>query len=151
MALELWRPRMRPFRELARLERDFGDVFGSFLRDWPWPTGEGRGWTPAVDVVDKPDEVVIRADLPGLEQKDVDVTVQDGMLTIRGERKEEHEEKREDYYCCERSFGAFARTFPLPPGADAEKVKATFKNGILEIHMQKTKESKGKKIEVKAD
>jgi HSP20 family protein len=157
MALELWRHRGmgRPFRELARMEREMGDLFGRFFQDWPGAglAERGRAWAPAVDMIDRPDEVVVRADLPGLEQKDVDVTIQEGMLTIRGERKEEREEKKEgqDYYCSERAFGAFVRSMPLPPGVDPEKVKATFKNGILEVHLQKSKESKGKKIEIKAE
>jgi HSP20 family protein len=73
------------------------------------------------------------------------------VLTIRGQRKAEHEEKEEDYYCCERAVGAFTRSLSLPPGVDADKVKATFKNGILEIHLQKSKEAKGKKVEIKAE
>ncbi len=155
MALELWRGRgmASPFRELARMERQMGDVFGRFFQDWPWAglTERGRAWVPAVDMIDRPDEVIVRADLPGLEQKDVNVTIQEGVLTVRGERKAEPEEKEEDYYCCERTFGAFARSLSLPPGVDAEKVKATFKNGILEIHLQKSKEAKGKKVEIKAE
>jgi HSP20 family protein len=81
------------------------------------------------------------------------VTIQEGILTIRGERNEEREEKKEgeDHYYSERAFGAFVRSMPLPPGVDSEKVKATFKNGILEVHLQKSKESKGKKIEIKAE
>jgi HSP20 family protein len=102
-------------------------------------------------MVDRNDEVVVRADLPGLEQKDIDVTLQDGVLTIRGERKEEREGKEESYYYSERSFGAFMRSLAPPPGVDYDKVKATFKNGILEIHLPKTKESKSKKVDVKVD
>jgi HSP20 family protein len=151
MALELWRPKLMarsPFRELARLEREMEDMFGR-LPAWPWAERE-RGWAPAVDMIDHKDEIVLRADLPGLDDKDIEVTVQDGSLTIRGERKEETEEKKEDYYYSERSYGVFARTLPLPTGVDADKVKATFKSGVLEIHLPKAKEAKGKKIEVKA-
>jgi HSP20 family protein len=138
----------RPFRELARLEREMEDMFSRFPT-WPWGERE-RGWAPAVDMVDRKDEIVLRADLPGLEEKDIEVTVQDSNVTIRGERKEETEEKKDDYYWCERSYGAFVRTLPLPTGIDADKVKATFKNGVLEVHLPKAKEAKGKKIEVKA-
>ena len=127
------------------------DLFGRFFRDWPWPrTGEQRAWTPAVDMLDRKDEIVLRADLPGLEQKDVKVTVQDGMLTVEGERKEEKEAKEEDYYHCERWAGSFTRTLTLPPGVDADKIKATFKNGVLEVHVPKAPEAKGKTIEIKA-
>jgi HSP20 family protein len=151
MALELWRPKFMarsPFRELARLERDMEEMFGRFPM-WPWGERE-RGWAPAVDMVDRKDELVLRADLPGLEEKDIEVTVHDGSVTIRGERKEEAEEKKEDYYCSERSYGVFARTLPLPTGIDADKVKATFKSGVLEVHLPKAKEAKGRKIEIKA-
>ena len=149
MALEKWRPRLMaqsPFRDLARLEREMEDMFGR----WPaWPWSE-RGWAPAVDMIDHEDEIVLRADLPGLDEKDIEVTVQDGTVGIRGERKEGKEEKKEDYYYSERSYGAFARTLMLPTTVEADKVKATFKNGVLEVHLPKAKEAKGKKIEIKA-
>src|ERR1035437_6673410 len=91
------------------------------------------------------------ADVPGLTENDIDVTVKDGVLTLRGQRKEEKETKEgEEYYCCERWSGSFSRTLTLPPGINAEKVSASFKNGVLEIHLPKTKEAEGKKIEIKA-
>lgn len=99
---------------------------------------------PAVDMVDEKDEIVVKADLPGLDQKDIEVTVQDGTLTIRGERKEEKEEKKEDYYYAERTYGAFMRSLPLPKGVDADKVKATFKKGVLEVHLPKAKEARAR-------
>jgi HSP20 family protein len=157
MALELWRPKgslMRgPFRELARMEREMEDLFGRFFREGPGAVrgAEGLGWAPDVDMIDKPDAIVVRADLPGLEQKDVDVTVHDNTLTVRGERKEERVEKEEGYYLSERRVGAFARSFSLPPGVEAEKIRATFKNGVLEVHLPKSKEAMGKKIEVKVE
>lgn len=151
MALERWRPRLMersPFRELARLEREMGEWFDRFP-EWPW--GErGRAWAPAIDMVDHKDEIVLRADLPGLEEKDIEVTVEDGTVTIRGERREEKEEKRTDYYYSERTYGVFARTVALPTTVDRERVKATFKKGVLEVHLPKAKEAVGKKIEVKA-
>jgi len=154
MAIERWWPRWGLTRgPLGELEREMEDWFGRFAGGWPWPrlAGEFRGGAPAVDLADRKDEVVLRADLPGLEQKDIEVTVEGGMLTIRGERKEEKEEKRENYYHAERWAGRFARSVMLPPGVDADKVKATFKNGVLEVHIPKTKEAKGKKVEVKEE
>lgn len=151
MALERWRPRLMgwsPVREIARLEKEMEDVFGR-LPAWPWGD-RSPGWAPAVDMIDQKDELLLRADLPGLDEKDIEVTMQDGTITIRGERKEEKEEKKEDYYCCERSYGAFARTLMLPMNIDPDKVKATFSKGVLEIHLPKAKEAKGKKVEVKA-
>jgi len=148
MALERWRPRglMRsPFRELAReMEETFSRFFPAVSEE------RGYAWMPAVDMVDQKDEIVVKADLPGLEQKDIEVTVQDSTLTIRGERKTEKEEKREDYYYSERSCGAFVRSLPLPTGVEADKVKATFTKGVLEVHLPKAKEAKGKTVEIKA-
>ena len=150
MALEKWRPRLTahgPFRELARLEREMEEMFGR-LPSWPW--SRERGWAPAVDMIDEDDRIVVRADLPGLDEKDIEVTVHDGMLTVRGERKAEKEEKKEGYYYNERSYGMFSRTLPLPAAVEADKVKATFKKGVLEVHLPKAKEAQDKKIEIKA-
>lgn len=149
MALELWRPRMlrSPFRELARMEREMEDLFGRF--EWPWRAE--RGWAPAIDMVDAKDEIVLRADLPGMDEKSIDVSVQDGTVTISGERKEEKEEKKEDYYYAERSYGAFSRSVMLPVAVDADRVRATFKKGVLEVHLPKSKEAKGRKIDIKAE
>ena len=90
------------------------------------------------------------ADLPGLEQKDIRVNVENGTLTIHGSREGEREAKEEDYYCCERWAGSFSRTITLPPGTDAENIKATFKNGVLEVHVPKSSKAAGKTIEVRA-
>ena len=156
MAIELWRPgrglRHGPFRELSRMEQEMGETFDRFFQGWPWLRGAGEtlGWAPAIDVVDRKDEIVLRADLPGLTEKDVELTLQDGNLTIRGERKEEKEEKDDNYYCCERTYGSFSRSLAVPASVDAEKINATFKNGVLEVHLPKTRESTGKKVEIKA-
>ena len=157
MAIERWRPGrvlMRgPLGELSRMEREMEGLFGRFFRDWPFPRlfGEQRGFAPAVDMLDRKDEVVLRADLAGLDQKDIEVTVEEGVLTIRGERKGEQETKEEDYYCCERWTGSFERGFTLPAGVDAEKIKASFKNGVLEVRLPKVEKAKGKRVEIKAE
>jgi len=166
MAIERWRPRrglaqtrrdspstLTPFTSLAPLERQISDVFDRFFQGFPMLAGtgmEGRMWAPALDVIDRKDEVLVRADLPGLEQKDVEVEIQDGTLTLRGQRTEEREEKEGDYYCSERWAGAFDRSIALPAGVDTEHVNATFKSGVLEVHIPKTSESKGKRIEIQA-
>ena len=105
-----------------------------------------RDWAPAIDMMDRKEKIVLRADLPGLEQKDVEVSVENNTLTVRGERKAEKETKDEDYYACERRTGAFFRSVTLPPGVDAEKVRASFRNGVLEVHVPKTNEARAKKI-----
>jgi HSP20 family protein len=101
-------------------------------------------------MIDRKDEIVLRADLPGLTQQDVQVHVENGMLTIRGTRQGEQEAKEEDYYCCERWAGSFSRTMTLPAGIDPDKIKATFKNGVLEVHVPKSQQAAGKQIEIKA-
>jgi HSP20 family protein len=161
MAIDLWRPRRSmartrqesPYSGLTRLERQIGDIFDRFFEDFPTMghTGmEGRMSAPALDVIDRKDEVVVRADLPGLERKDVEVEIQDSTLFLHGQRTEEKEEKDGDYYRSERWAGTFSRSVPLPGGLDTDQVNATFKNGVLEVHLRKTGESKGKRIEVKS-
>ena len=156
MAIELWRPRWdlrrAPLPEMTRMERAMEDLFGRFFSGWPHyrKETEALGWSPAMDVIDRKDEFVLRADLPGLTEKDIEITVQDGNLSLQGQRKEEKETKEEDYYCCERWSGTFSRTLALPPGINADKVNAAFKNGVLEIHLPKTKQAEGKRIEIKA-
>ena len=156
MAIELWRLRgglrRSPFPETTRMEREMEDLFGRFFGGWPWARreAEGLGWSPAIDVIDRKDELVLRADLPGLTENDIEIKVQDGNLSLQGQRKEEKETKGEDYYCCERWSGAFSRTLTLPPGINADKVNAAFKNGVLEVHLPKAKQTEGKRIEIKA-
>jgi len=159
MALELWRPRRGLARSnqgggggtgsLSRSERQMDDVLDRFFRDFSTlgTAGDGR-WAPAIDLIDKKDEVVVRADLPGLSEKDVDLQVQDHTLFLRGQRAEEREEEDEDYYYAERWEGAFTRSIQLPAGVDTDKVKATYKNGVLEVHIPKTKEAQGRKIDI---
>ena len=107
---------------------------------------------PVVDVVEKEKEYQISAELPGLDEKDVEVSVADDMLTIKGEKKEEKEEKAKNYYVSERSYGAFQRSFQLPSGVDAEKIEAKFQKGVLTVTLPKTPEAqkKEKKIAIKA-
>ena len=105
-------------------------------------------WTPLADITEDDREYVIKAELPELRKEDVKVTVENGVLTISGERKFEKEEKKKKYHRVERGYGSFVRTFALPEDADAEKVKAQFKQGILEVHLPKNERAKPKQIEV---
>ncbi len=120
------------------------------------PSGTVVGWgtgVPAVDVVDKQKEVLVRAELPGLDQKDIDVRLSDDLLTISGEKKDEHEEGEEDgsYYVSERRYGTFERTIRVPQGIDADKAEASFSKGVLTVTLPKTREAqdRSKKIDVK--
>ncbi len=152
------------------LREEMDSLFDRFTWDWPMasPFDRQRGvpgamrrlresWgldAPDVDIIDKDNVVEVRAELPGMDEKDIDVQLSDTMLTIKGEKKEEREEgdKESRYYLSERKYGSFERSFRLPEGLDTEKVAANFKNGILVVTIPKSPEmqTKVKKIKVKA-
>ena len=149
----------RPFMDLGHWERDMDrmmeDFFGRRMRPW-WPDRWCRGEemdlkVPTVDLFEEKDEVVVKAELPGIDKDNVEVKLSDHTLTIKGEKKKEEEVKEENYYRSERSYGSFLRTLELPKDVHADKVKATFKNGVLEVRMPKTEEAKAKEIKVKVD
>ncbi|MBE0431125.1 MAG: Hsp20/alpha crystallin family protein [Dehalococcoidia bacterium] len=157
MAMERWRPGRglvpwRPFRELEEMERRFEDMLG-----WPrlpaiWrriPSME-MGWAPALDVFEKEDKFVVKAELPGMQEEDIDISVTGDTLTIRGERKAETEVKEEDYYCCERSYGSFSRSIAVPSNVDAQKIEASYEDGVLEVSLPKIPEVKPKKVSISA-
>lgn len=146
---------------LDLLHREMNDLFASFFREFDSPfrglapaTGRGAGAmvAPSVDVAETDDEVQVTADLPGLTEKDIEVALDDGALTIRGEKKEEREEKKRNYHLVERSYGRFERSVAVPRGIDAGKVKARFKNGVLHVTLPKTAESRSRSrtIEISA-
>jgi len=157
MAMERWRPGWgirpwRPFRELEEIERRFDDIFGrpSLPRLWRRLPVEEIGWAPAIEVFEKEDKFVVMAELPGMKEEDIDVSVVGDTLTIKGEKKAETEVKEEDYYCCERSYGSFFRSVALPSTVDAQKIEASYANGVLEISLPKAAGVKQKKISVSA-
>lgn len=142
------RAESNPLPELhRRMNSLFEDFFADFERDAFGPI-LGRGGShdlaalPRVDVEETDREIKVTADLPGLEEKDVRVTVDEDLLTIQGERKEEREEKRKDYHLMERSFGSFHRTLPLPAGVDKEKIKAALRKGVLTVSLPKRPEAR---------
>ena len=155
--MERWRPGRglipwRPFRELEEMERRFEDIFSRLSLPAVWrriPTVE-MGWAPAIEVFEKKDKFVVKAELPGLKEEDIDVSVVGDTLTIRGERKAESEVKEEDYYCCERSYGSFSRSIALPSNVDANKIEADYEDGVLEVSLPKAPEVKPKKVAVSA-
>jgi len=106
---------------------------------------------PAVDVFEEKDDIVVKAELPGIEKDNIEVNLADHHLTIKGEKRKEEEVKQEHYYRSERSYGSFMRTVELPKDVHADRVKASFKNGILEVRLPKTEEAKAKEIKVKVD
>src|SRR5512132_2502647 len=109
---------------------------------------QGRRWVPPVDLVEAEDSFVLKADLPGLSEGDVNVEVQDGNLTISGEREAEHESQERGWYRIERSFGSFNRSLTLPDGVDTDAISARFENGVLEVRIPKPEERKPRRVEI---
>ena len=146
---------MRRFtRDMERLFKDFqGFSFPNFFKtDFaPFRMEFDQGeWMPQIEVLQNNGQFMVRADLPGLSKEDVKVEIADEVLTLSGERKEEKEEKREGFYCSERSYGSFYRQIPLPEGAKTENAAATFLNGVLEIAIPAPKvAAPARKLEIK--
>ncbi len=133
--------RWDPFRELMNLHRrmshpesDANDFYGA--------------WAPAVDIFEKGDDLIIRAEIPGVDKDNVDISVRNNSLILRGERKREEEIKDDNSYRLERSYGKFVRSFSLPRTVDSSRISAKFKNGVLDIVLPKAEEAKPKKIEI---
>ena len=137
------------------MDRMFENFLGRRLRPfWPqrwWPAASMKINTPAVDLYEEKDDIVVKAELPGMEKDNIEVNLSDRRLTIKGEKKQEQEVKKEGYYRSERSYGSFVRTLELPREVQTDKVKAAFKNGTLEIRLPKTEEAKKKETKVKVD
>jgi HSP20 family protein len=142
--------RLDPVRELDTFQADMNRLFDGFFgrRDASGANGYGRRWVPAMDLVETDDEMVLRADLPGLGHDDIEIEVKDNVLTVAGERKAEHEEKGEGFYRVERAFGRFSRSLDLPRGIDPSGVRANFEQGVLEVRIPKPAERKPTRIEV---
>jgi HSP20 family protein len=141
--------RWEPLRELGSLQNEMNRLFNTVF-DTPAPGNSGtmRRWMPAMDLVESGDHFVLRADLPGMGQDDVKIELEDGTLTISGERKAEHEANEEGYYRFERAFGSFSRSLTLPKGVDANGVTASFDRGVLEVRIPKPEERKPRRIEI---
>ena len=148
MALVRW----EPVRELSSLQNDMNRLFNTFF-DTPTAgngSGSPRRWIPAMDLIEADDHFVLRADLPGLAEADVHVDVEDDVLTISGERKSEHEDKREGYVRVERSYGSFRRSLTLPEGVEPEAVSAKFDRGVLEVRIPKPEQRKPHRVRISA-
>jgi HSP20 family protein len=137
--------------DLARLRERWPLMTWPGLRPWRRPVELPGTWAPRADVYEQNGNLVVKAELPGVDKNDVDVAVEGGDLVIRGERREEHEIKEEDYYRMERSVGSFYRRLPLPEGIKADQVAASFADGVLEVRVPKpaTVETKATKIAIK--
>jgi HSP20 family protein len=149
MALIRW----EPVRELNSLQNEMNRLFSAFF-DTPG-VGPGNGgraqmtrWLPATDLIETDDQFVLRADLPGLSEDDVKVELEDNVLTISGERKSEHEERKEGYHRIERASGVFSRSLTLPEGIDPESIQARFEGGVLEVRIPKPEERKPRRVAI---
>jgi len=144
--------RFEPFRDLLSIQDRMNHLFDGAFR------GVARGaedegltsgsWAPAVDIFEQEDRIVLKAELPGLDPKDVDIRVENNTLTLRGERRVENEVKQEDYRRVERSYGTFSRSFTLPSVVDREHIKAEFQNGVLNLTLPKKAEAKPRQISI---
>jgi HSP20 family protein len=138
------RPLERPFSNLQRAMRSMFEDWDRPVFDWDplTPALRERSFVPTIDLSEDEECIHVKADLPGIEQKDIEVALNHDVLSIRGEKKREEREEKDNFYRVERSFGAFARTVPIPCEIEPEKVEATFKNGVLEIDLPKSKASR---------
>ena len=145
MAIVRW----EPFRDAMTSQREFDRLFKEAFTPF---FGEGelstRTWAPPVDIYETADSIVLKAELPGVDPKDVEVKVEDNSLFLKGERKFEKEVNNENYHRVERSYGSFARSFSLPNSIEAEKVKAEYKDGLLTLTLPKREEAKPKTIKI---
>ncbi|MBV9836739.1 MAG: Hsp20/alpha crystallin family protein [Solirubrobacterales bacterium] len=143
--------RWEPVRELNTIQNEMNRLFNTFFEA---PSGNGgsagslRRWIPAMDLVETDEDFVLRVDLPGLSEQDVNIELEDNVLTVSGERKAEHEERKEGYYRVERASGAFARSLTLPDGVDPAAVRATFDRGVLEVRVPKPEERKPRMVAI---
>jgi HSP20 family protein len=138
----------RPLGEIGRLRREMDDLWRRFFGTSGLEMTVSE-WMPSVDVSESEESFVVKAELPGLEAKDVDIDVSGDLLTIKGEKKTEQERKEENFHSRERYFGSFQRAIRLPAAVKTDEVDAVFKNGILTVTLPKAEESRRKKIEVK--
>jgi HSP20 family protein len=145
--------RSDPFAELADWRPFFGPLFGregrSALEEL-WGRAGSRGFAPSVDISEDDGNFIVTAELPGMKREDVNVELEDDVLTVRGEKRSEREEKKEKRRFVERSYGTFSRSFTLPANADPEKVNAAFKDGVLTVTIGKRPETKPRVVDIKA-
>ncbi|GAK50925.1 heat shock protein Hsp20 [Candidatus Moduliflexus flocculans] len=137
------------FGDLTHIQQEMNRFFDEFFGENRRGLADGV-WLPAVDVSESHDEFVVRAELPGMSHEDIEINVQENVLTLKGEKKQEKKEEQENFHRLERSYGAFTRSFTLPANVKADDIKANFKNGVLEVAIPKAEEAKPKKIAISA-
>jgi HSP20 family protein len=139
-----------PFRELRSLQDEVNRVFSSsFNRGGDNELMRGA-WSPSVDIYENKDHIVMEAELPGMRPEDVDISIENNVLTLHGERKFEKKDEQDNFHRVERSYGSFTRSFTLPPTVTSENIDASFDNGVLKLTLAKREEAKPRRIEIKA-
>jgi len=156
MAWELttWKPfgGLTPFRDFERMAKEMDRFWDSFLEGTLRKRDEdGTEWFPSLDVSETKNELMVKAEVPGMDPKDIDISLSDGMLTIKGEKKREKEEKEADYHLVERIYGAFVRSVQLTKEVQGNKISASYKDGILKITLPKSEEAKKKEVKIKVE
>ena len=139
----------RPLGELSSVRREMDRLWNRFLGETPFARTAAEEWSPSVDISETKDSLAIKAELPGLDAKDVSLSISGDILTIKGEKKKKSEEKDEQHHYVERYYGSFSRSFKIPVSVQEDKIEASFDKGVLKITLPKTEASKKKEIEIK--
>lgn len=142
-----------PFKDIEKTRSEMDRLWDTFLFGRPNTSGlaEEDEWQPAIDVAETESELVINVEIPGMDPEDIDVSLSEGTLFIKGEKKPKAEEKEADYHLIERSYGTFIRSIPLPAEVQSDKISASYKNGILKITLPKSEETQKKEINIKIE
>jgi HSP20 family protein len=148
MAITRW----RPFRDVVSIQDEMNRLFDDFFGRPVLKTGWTEGvWSPIVDISEDKENMIIKSEMPGMSKDDVKISIQDNVLTLKGEKKQEKEEKDKNYHRIERNYGSFCRSFQLPTSVKSDKVKASYKDGVLSVTLPKTEEVKPKEIPISID
>jgi HSP20 family protein len=141
--------RYDPFRDLRTLQEEVNRLFSTNLTRAFGDEGLGRGaWAPSVDIYENKDQIVLEAELPGMKQEDFDLSIENNVITLRGERRFEKSDDNDNYHRVERSYGAFTRSFTLPQSVSADEARAEYTNGVLRVTLPKREEAKTRRIEI---
>lgn len=144
--------RYDPFRDLKTLQDEVNRLFSTNFSRGFGDEGMARGaWTPSVDIFENKDEIVLEAELPGINREDFELTIENNVLTLRGERRFEKKDEADNYHRVERAYGSFTRSFTLPQTVSAENAAAEYKNGVLRVVLRKREEVKARRIEIKGE
>ncbi len=138
----------KPFGELSSFRKEMDNLFKKFFGDMPLIGSTREGWAPSVDVMENDDRIVVKAELPGLEAGDIDVSITGDVLTIKGEKKTEEKKEEEKYHYSERYYGLFERSFRLPVAVKTDRIEAAFEKGLLTVTLPKQEEAKAKAVKI---